>query len=344
MSRKLHVNMVSETLFTVRGHGVHSAFIETTQALRHTKLANVVVNKFRQPAHITHIQTMGFYALTHLLFGPGKKVISAHLVPDSFVGSLVGAHQWYPIARWYLRFFYNRADVLLAVSDSVRDVLQDDLGVKPPITVLYNAIDTSRYTTTPALRRAARKKLGIKAKDFVVMGSGQIQPRKRFDVFIKTAQALPQLHFLWVGGIPFKKLGADYHDLKRMIDTAPPNVRVTGVVNHNDMVHYYRAADVFFFPSAQETFGLVVVEAAAAGLPVIVRDITDYNATFKNNVLRVKEAAFVQTIQDLKNKPDFYSQAQAKSAALAAQYDSQQFANRLMGEYRQLLDWDNTKV
>lgn len=332
--------MISESVFTVQGHGVHTAFLETTQALKSNKAVSVVVNKLRKPADITHIQTVGFYALFHLLFGPGKKVVSAHVVPDSFVGSFIGAERWYPIARWYLRFFYNKADLLLAVSHMVNDVLLNDLKVKPPITVVYNSIDTSHYKSTRAQRAAVRKKLKIKPEDFVVMGSGQIQPRKRFGTFIETAKKMPQFKFIWVGGIPFKQLGADYKELSKLIECAPENVTITGVVDHKKMARYYQAADVFFFPSVQETFGLSVVEAAASGLPILVRNISDYDDTFGDLVRKADEDEFVAILKKLQADKQFYQDAKKDALKLAQRYDSKKVCQRLCNYYEELLRKD----
>ena len=126
----MKVVQVSESEFSVQGHGVHTAFVETTNALRRQPDIEVVVNS-REPADIRHIHTVGMYAWRQLLFGKGKKIISGHIVPDSLVGSLRLAKGWKGMASWYLKYFYNRADAVIAVSDATRDELQriDALGV-----------------------------------------------------------------------------------------------------------------------------------------------------------------------------------------------------------------------
>src|SRR5688572_15073425 len=111
MCSMLKVNMISESTFTVQGHGVHTAFQEMTDALRASGQADVVVNKFRRGVNITHIQTFGPYSLLHLWFGSGKKVVSVHVVPDSLVGSIAGAKYFYGLAKLYMRLFYGRADL-----------------------------------------------------------------------------------------------------------------------------------------------------------------------------------------------------------------------------------------
>src|SRR4051812_11267770 len=89
---RLRVNMISETTFTVRGHGVHTAFVEMTKGLSERPEVDVKVNTFRK-AQITHIQTIGPYSALQLVWGKSKKVISVHVIPDSFIGSIKGAKQ-----------------------------------------------------------------------------------------------------------------------------------------------------------------------------------------------------------------------------------------------------------
>lgn len=327
--------MVSESEFTVQGHGVHTAYRELTEALEKRDDVKATVNQFIE-TDITHLHTVGIYALRHLLFSPSKKVVSAHIVPDSLVGSLVGAKFWLPLAKLYLRWFYNRADMLFAVSDETKRSLEK-LGVTKPIEIVYNLVDTSRYTTTAADKTAARKALGIAKDAWVVVGSGQVQPRKRVDDFVAAAKELSDVRFIWVGGMPFGKLAADHGAMQRMIETAPDNFTCTGVVEHRAVRQYYQAADVFWLPSEQETFGLVVVEAAAAGLPVVLRDIPDYTETFASDALLCQPEQVTDMLQLLRDDTKFYQKAKEHTNAIAKRYDAVEGAKHVVALYRSLL-------
>ena len=169
----------------------------------------------------------------------------------------------------------------------VADELINDMHV-PKTKVLYNTINMSRYKHSVAEKKSARKKLGLKDDDFVVMGNGQVQPRKRLDILIKAAKEMPDVKFFWVGGIPFKNLGADYNAMQDMIKNAPNNLTVTGVIPLESVRDYYVAADVFVLPAMQENHPMCVLEAAGAGLPIILRDIPQYNDTFKGDAVMAK--------------------------------------------------------
>lgn len=331
----LSISVVSESEFMTKGHGVHTAYIELTNALKQRPDVTVAVNK-RAPADITHLHTVGVYALYRLLFDRSKKVISAHIVPASLVGSLVGAQLWAPLAKAYLRWFYNRADLVFAVSDETKRVLLA-MGVKKPIEVVYNVIDTTRYATTPADRATARQALGIKDDAWVVIGAGQVQPRKRLDSFVGVASQLPDMQFMWVGGMPFGKLAAENVAMQRLIDSPSPNVTFTGGVELDEMKQYYQAADVFWLPSEQETFGLVVVEAAAAGLPIVLRDIPDYAETFANAALLVRDEDTAGMLEMLRTDAEFYAQAKMHASRIADRYDSSAGAKRTIDLYQSLL-------
>ena len=334
--KKLIVDMISESEFTVQGHGVHTAYKEITDALQKRKDIDIKVDS-KRPADIIHIQTMGLYSFRHLIRRGGKKVVSAHIVPDSFIGSIKGAKYWKPLSRMWLKFFYKKADLVLACSGMVADELINDMNV-PKTKVLYNTIDMSRYKHSAAEKKLARKKLGLSDNDFVVMGNGQVQPRKRLDILIKAAKKMPDVKFFWVGGIPFKNLGADYHAMQNMIKSAPDNLTVTGVIPLEAVKDYYVAADVFVLPAMQENHPMCVLEAAGAGLSIILREIPQYDDTFKGDAVMAKtDDEFLDLIDLLRKDKKAYSKACLGAEKIAKRFDSSAGAERLVEFYRSLI-------
>jgi 1,2-diacylglycerol-3-alpha-glucose alpha-1,2-galactosyltransferase len=316
----MKVNVISESAFTAQGHGVHTAFTETMDVLREHTDYDVQANTSR-PADVTHIHTTGPYALKKLLWDRGAKVVSAHVTPDSFVGSLVGAKYWLRLARWYLTWFYNRADVVLAVSDDVVSELKS-MGVSKPISLVPNTIRTEQFRGSESKRREARIRLGLPQDAFVVVGSGQVQPRKRIDTLVKCAKSLPDISFIWVGGMPFKQLAADHAGMEKVMSKHPDNITFTGVVEREGVSQYYHAADLFFLPSVQETFGIVIVEAAAAGLPVLLRDLPQYRHTFEDGYEKGSDKTFTDQIDRFRRDKEYYRHWQKAARKIAERYDS----------------------
>jgi 1,2-diacylglycerol-3-alpha-glucose alpha-1,2-galactosyltransferase len=337
--KKIRINIVSESEISVQGHGVHTAYEEMCRSLEARDDVEVIRGQFGKKidCDIIHIHTVGPHMYKKLAQKGPKKVITAHLVPDSFVGSLLFARAWKPLAKGYLKWFYDRADYLLPVSDETARDLQK-MKVKAPSEVMYNSIDTSRYKKAPRSREAVREELGIAKGAFVVIGAGQVQPRKRVSDMLAVAKKMPDVRFVWVGGMPFGGLAADNAKMKRMMENAPANVKFAGIVPLEDIGSYYHAADAFWLPSIQETFGLVVVEAAASGLPIILRDIPDYDATFGNDALKpATQQEYIETIDRLKDDKAFYKKWQVGAQRIAQRFDSKEAAERLVQIYRDLL-------
>lgn len=337
---KISVNMVSESDIYVQGHGVHTAYDEMASALENHSDVVVTRGEFGKVTEcdIIHLHTFGLHAWRKLLQRGSKKVASAHVVPDSLTGSIIGARYWMPAMRFYMRWYYNKADKVLAVSDKVAEVLIDDLRVpKEKIETFYNTIDMSRYAFTDKQKAAARKKLKLKKGEFVVLGIGQVQPRKRLDIFVKMAKELPDVTFIWVGGIPFKQLGADYKAMQKLISSAPKNLRLPGIVQHDQVSDYLAAADVFCLPAEQENHPMCVLEAAGAGLPIVLRDISEYDDTFKNDAIRCTDDTFTNAIKTLRDDKRQYASQVKKTKAIAKRFDSAEAAKRLVKLYQKLL-------
>jgi 1,2-diacylglycerol-3-alpha-glucose alpha-1,2-galactosyltransferase len=193
------------------------------------------------------------------------------------------------------------------------------------------------YTTSPGDKAVARTALNLPEKAHLVVSCAQIQPRKRFDLFCSAAKAMPEAEFIWIGGIPFKHLGADYGHMQQLLDDKPANVAVTGVIEHDDVRRYLQAADVFFLPSEQENHPMAVLEAAGVGLPIVVRDIPEYDDTFKNDVVRGTDETFVALLNKLMTDEAFRAQAQKGAKDIADRFDSHAGGQRLIDAYKSIL-------
>jgi 1,2-diacylglycerol-3-alpha-glucose alpha-1,2-galactosyltransferase len=335
MERKLKVNLLYP-VSAPGGHGVETAFWEMVNGLSARPDVEVMINSWR-PADIIHAHSPFYITpMLKLMLHRGKRVVSGHLTRGSMVGSTVN---WLiPLEFWYYKRFYKLADAMVAVSASTKQNLVKEFGIEVPIKVIENSIDTQVMETSPQQKAEFRRELGYDTGDFVVVSNGQIQPRKKFDEFVKSARALPQYKFIWVGGIPFKGVAADQGKLERLVKHAPKNLYVTGVVPLETARQYLRLSDVYFHPAVQETFGIAIIEAAAAGLPVLLRDIPDYARTFRPNAVMSQPEDFQENIKKLATDKQFYHQMSQQADQLASRYDNSAAAQKLVDFYRQLLE------
>lgn len=331
----ISVNVISETVKTVKGHGVHSAFVDMTEALKRRDDVTVFVNS-KKKTDITHIHTTGPYAYMKSIRSK-KTVISAHLVPDSLKGSLAFNSLWLPIYTKYLIHFYNTADLLLANSPYTFENLKQ-FKIKTTLEFLPLGVNRSWFFENKSKREALRKKHEIPNDKFVVVSIGQIQPRKGVSDFINVAKKLPDVTFVWVGGTPFGMLTEGHRELEKEIEKAPPNCKFIGEVDYKDVPEYYAMADMFFMPSHQETFGLVITEAASCGLPLLLRDIPIYKKLFAPHYEKASDIdGFIERIVQIKSSSEKYSELKRHSEELAEKYNWDSIADKLVEKYKELL-------
>jgi glycosyltransferase involved in cell wall biosynthesis len=153
----------------------------------------------------------------------------------------------------------------VAVSDTVAGRLRDWGVPGPRIHVVPNGIDAARFRFDPAARRATRARLGVPGDAFVVGGVGRLVPGKRFSVLVEAVAALPGARLLLAGDGPER---AALRALAERLGAAD-RVRLLGECDRDGVAALLSAMDVFVSASRDEAFGLAVVEALAAGLPVL---------------------------------------------------------------------------
>lgn len=339
----IRVNIISES-GGFEAQGVHTAFVDMVEALQARSEVQVLVNS-DEPADILHAHTFGWGYWKRRSAFRGRRVMTAHVIPDSFKGSLIGWQLWMPIANWYLKFAYNSADVVLGVAPHVKDELQK-IGVSTPIDVLTNPVNEARFHVDPAFRVEGRKRLGLPAGAKVCLSVGQIQPRKGVKDFIEAGRLCPEMVFVWLGGRPFKGLTDAVAELDQAIAGAPPNVRFPGTVPLEDMRLYYSAADLFFFPSLQENCALAINEAMACGIPMLLRDNAEYPPLYgRGNYLTALGAAGYAA-QVRRFFEDAGEQAKLREASLqvAKNFSVKTYAEFLVQLYTKMLQRSSART
>lgn len=133
------------------------------------------------------------------------------------------------------------------------------------IHVAPNGIDSPLFRFSPDARARARTRLGLPDDAFVVGGVGRQVPGKRFDALIRAVAGTPGTHLVLAGD------GPERVPLLRLVHTlgVQGRVRLTDSESAPDIPELLCAMDLFVSPSAEEAFGLAVVEALACGLPTL---------------------------------------------------------------------------
>jgi len=162
----------------------------------------------------------------------------------------------------------DQVDALVVGSEFSRRQLREALGVRTDhVAVVPYGVDAKFAPRPPRADLAER--WGLRGRQ-VVLFFGGLKPRKNLetmlDVWTAVAPSHPDARLLVAGG------GVLLDDLRRRADRLgiSSSVVFTGYVPEVDKAGYFNLADVFFFPSAMEGFGLAVGEAMSSGLPVVV--------------------------------------------------------------------------
>jgi 1,2-diacylglycerol-3-alpha-glucose alpha-1,2-galactosyltransferase len=139
--------------------------------------------------------------------------------------------------------------------------------------------------------------------------------------------------FVWVGGFLFGSLSAERRRLEWIIESAPPNVTFTGLIPRPSVLEYYAAADIFFSPSFHETFGLAILEAAAAGIPIVLRDLSCYRELFCGAYIPVTDDDFGGALRGLVQDERIRLELGARAKETARRFDTRAQVHKLVAAY-----------
>jgi glycosyltransferase-like protein len=211
-------------------------------------------------------------------------------------------------------------DRILVVSERWREILAEEYGTSAE--VVYNGVDVARFrSANRGLAVALRQRAGASGRP-LILAVGGIEPRKGSDTLMAAIAALrrsgrrPVLAV--VGGHSFQ----DYREYRdRVLSSLPglglrleDDVVLLGTVPDAELPGWYAAADVLAFPSTKEGWGLAVLEAMSAGLPVVASDLPVFR-----EYLRPGRDALMVPVDD----------AAALAAALGTVLDDAALADRL---------------
>lgn len=282
---------------------------------------------------ILHLHSVGPASLYLAEKYGGRRplVIHSHTTAEDFANSFRMSDHIAPYLGRYLRFFYSKADLLIAPSPYAREILRR-YEVASPIEVVSNGVDIRRFAPNRRRRLIGRARYGLEG--VVPFSVGLVFLRKGVDVFCEVGRLLPEFTLAWFGRIH----KAVKRETRRVIEAAPANVLFTGYVE--DVVEAYAAGDVFFFPSSVENEGIAVLEAAAMGKPLVLRDAECFAGRFEHGVNCLKGSTpeeFAARLRLIAQDPDLAARLSAGALELARHYSLELVGERLREIYRQLI-------
>lgn len=217
--------------------------------------------------------------------------------------------------------FCNRCDAITTPSHAMREELLR-YGVEKPIYVLPFGVDTEPFERP--VRTDVRAALGLAPDEFFLLYAGRLGTEKNLHFLLRAFRVLldhwesPRpIRLVLAGGGPHRPIFEEYAKELGLTE----RVLFTGFIPRDELVDYYRAADLFVFASKTETQGLVLMEAMAAGLPAVAvraMGVTDIVFDGETGVLVPEdENIFARTVRELlqDSKRREYLRARAKHKA-----------------------------
>ncbi|MCR4404318.1 MAG: glycosyltransferase family 4 protein [Candidatus Acetothermia bacterium] len=317
--------------------GFHTAFLNQKRAL---ELAGVeVVTDPHSDYQLLHLQGYGprsFYYLKRAKRQGKSVVVHAHSIGSyDLRGSFTLTNWIAPLYERLLHYFYSQGDAIFTPSERAKELLQGS-GLANRIEVVSNGIDGERLTFSAEKRERFRERLGLAR--FTVVSVGNIIPRKGVLDFIALARALPQYDFVWYGQ-HWNRLLAFHPKLERTLRSKPPNLRLPGFVH--DIQGALSAGDLFFFPSYGENQPVALLEAAAIGLPLVVRDLPEYRGWLEEgeNCLKGRtNEEFARLIRRVAEDEPLRARLAQVARRLAEQHSLEIVGKRLVELYTNLLE------
>lgn len=163
------------------------------------------------------------------------------------------------LMRWFVRWVARQAQALTAISEDTRQRARTLHGVQGDIVV----VPVGFWPHT--IEQLSRERLGLPGQGRVLISVGRLIARKQFDQVLAVLKEIPEAFLVVVGE------GAERERLEQQVEQLGARDRVlfTGFVSEERKGQLLAAADIYVSAAEHEGFGIVFLEAMAAGLPIV---------------------------------------------------------------------------
>lgn len=239
----------------------------------------------------------------------------------------------------YLPNFTDQCDLVVVPSQGTARSLRE-LGVTCHIEVVPNGVDVARFQHPPA--PLSKRDLGLGDESVVAVMVGRLGPEKNLFFllrsFARIAGNVPDLHLVIIGA------GPDKDHLKEMTQLLglAARVHLVGEVTYEEIPNWLAMGDFFAFPSVSESHSLAVLEAMAAGLPVLgipSPGVEDTVVSGVNGLLSPENKdTFAAQMRRMATDPDLRARLATGARETCGQYDIRHTSATLLAHYERLVE------
>jgi glycosyltransferase involved in cell wall biosynthesis len=262
-------------------HSVASAF----QRAMHEARPDVVYASWAYPDGWAAVRLARQAGLPVVVKVHGTDVLSLEQYPGRLHRTLEGLQQ---------------ADRIVAVSEHLAESLRNYGIAGPRIVVVRNGVDTLRFC--PGSRRAARNRLRLAQEEQHILFVGNLVPVKQVDVLLQACARLRQRGIRFrchlIGDGPLRS------NLRSTIERLGLSgcVALQGTIPHEQLVDWYRAANVVALPSRSEGIPNVLLEATACGTPFVASRVGGISEIETGGQCQLVPPENVETLADALEK------------------------------------------
>ena len=264
--------------------------------------------------------------------GPTVTALLLKLAPTVGTFHAAGDSTSYRVLNKTARWAAEHLSVRVAVSESAKELAHRYLGGE--YTILFNGIEVQRYSR-PSTRRETSP---------TIFFCGRYEPRKGLEVLLQAMAHLPKNVKLWIASD-----GVGIDDVQNAYG-ADERIAWLGRITEEDKLDRLARCTTFCAPSLRgESFGIVLLEAMAAGAALVASNISGYNnvATHEKNALLVEPGnpvALAEVLHMAMTDNAVREQLVTGGHARAQDFSMQRLAQLYVEMYNKLLSDEATKV
>ena len=264
----------------------------------------------------------------HEPLAPGPTMTALVMHPAPTVGTFhaAGDSTSYRLANRSLNWLAGRLDLRVAVSDDARELAERYFG--GTYDMLFNGVEVGRYQVERSVGRTGP----------TIMFCGRHEPRKGLDVLLNALAELPSDVRCWVGSD-----GPETAALQSRF-AGDPRIEWLGRLTDDEKIARLASADVFCAPSLRgESFGVVLIEAMAAGTPIVASDLPGYRRVALPEVHALltppgDTAALATALKRVLEDAELGRALAVQGAVRAEEFSMRSLAEHYVRRYQALLD------
>ena len=241
-----------------------------------------------------------------------------------------------------IRRFANRCNAVIVPTSSAEEYLRT-IGVRRPVLVQPTGIEYQRFSEAipTSELQSMREQLGLSADKRVLVSISRLSKEKNIVFMFQAMKELrdrgSDFHLLVIGDGPDRRLLED----KIQELGLEEHITLVGSVPPHQMARYCQLGDIFVFTSRSETQGMVILEAMAAGLPVVAIRSSGIEDIVRHNYNGFKTASqmsqWVERVAMLIDDEALRTQLAGQAQSFASEYGIAPFTSSVVGLYDNVL-------